>query len=348
MKKVFLRAVAFILSSIIFISALVSCGNKEFEPYTLMPSDPSDRKSEKFMEKFRKGESYADWGEYGKCLNYMPEEISKKYGVEAFSLVSENETKYYLFYNDEVHYVGYAFHDDDVDHGFVQFAVADYNSDGYAEILCSFNTSRGGENPYCHSNIAVLDTKSKQFVRSYTYYKGYLFFKPGEDGQLDAYSSATKNSDHAFTLAYDMMGNTVKYEFRREAVSRLSAKYLVTVTVEEGNVHFPVNFPSAEIYFVVTTKMTYLGKTFTYTDPDTYCDGADPRLVNSEKVIYHEGIFAGCAMTNFTIRRFETLTREFRFHNYALEPNEEGKYDLIVEYRGTEVKVKNFVKISRE
>ena len=348
MKKVFLRAVVFILSSIIFLSALVSCGNKEFEPYTLMPAEPSDRKTEKFIKEFRKSKSYADWVEYGECLNYIPEEISKKYGVEAFSLVSGNETKYYLFYDGEIYYVGYAFNGDNVDHGFVQFAVADYNSDGYVEILCSYNASSGGKNPYCHSHIAVLDTKSKQSVRSYTYYKGYLFFKPGEDGQLDAYASATKNPDNAVTLAYDMMENTVKYEFRKEKVTRISSKYLVTVTVEEGNVHFPVNFPSAELYFVVTTKMTYLGKTFTYTDSDTYCDGAAPRLVNGEKVIYHEGIFAGCAMTKFTIRRFETLTREFRFHNYALEPNEEGKYDLIVEYRGTEVKVKNFVKIIRD
>ena len=61
--------------------------------------------------------------------------------------------------------------------------------------------------------------------------------------------------------------------------------YVTLETINDGSIKFPYLFKSTYYdspYFTVNVKMTYLGKTFSYTSPDGYLDGATVSFVNND------------------------------------------------------------------
>ena len=58
--------------------------------------------------------------------------------------------------------------------------------------------------------------------------------------------------------------------------------------------------------------------------------------------------FETTVMSKFTVMTGQVIEREYSFYNSALQPNKEGKYDLVVEYRGEKAVIKNFLEITAE
>ena len=359
MKKKLFRIIILTLTLALLISALASCEKTDedanfvgVEAFTFLPSEPSDRGVEEFKEIFRNSDYYADFIEYGECYNFIPEDVSAAYGIDAFSYVARDTTKYYVLYDGEVFRADRIGGNANADHGFVQFALADYNGDGFFELLCSYNASReDDENDrwgYCHSHIFILDSRTHKSVQSYTNYDGIIYFKKGEDGLFDAWQSPDKNPENANVLYRDLQKNTVKYKFSRDKATLSSSSYMAVVTVDEGTAHFPITFEDLSLTFEVNVKMTYLGETFTYTNGTGYLAGAVPSFVCGEEKVPMEGWFETTIMSKFTVTTGQVIEREYSFYNSALQPNKEGKYDLVVEYRGEKAVIKNFLEITTE
>jgi len=98
--------------------------------------------------------------------------------------------------------------------------------------------------------------------------------------------------------------------------------------------------------FEVDVEMTYLGETFTYTNPTGYLAGAVPRFECGEDTVPMEGWFEATVVSQFTVTTGQVITRDYQFLNSLKNPSKEGVYDLIVEYRGEEVKLENFLEVT--
>lgn len=319
--------------------------------FTFLPDQRSERNAERFKADFFESDYYQDFIEYSAFYNYMPEEISDRFNIDAFEVVTDRESQFYVWYDGDIFRADRVGMSNSSEGGFVQFALDDYNSDGYFELLGSYNQHRHGipdKSDYSQSHIFVVDTKSRQCVNSYANYDGFIYFKQGDDEHFDAYESKDQNHDNADKLWLDLFENTARYEFKSKEKNLLTTKYLVKITIDEGTVHFPVNFNGADLKFCVTTKMTYLGPTFTYTHSNGYFAGAEPSFVDGEKQISLEGEFSIDVISKFTVKTFDVIERDYNFINYAENPDEEGTYDLVIDYRGTKVKAWNFLKITRD
>jgi hypothetical protein len=154
--------------------------------------------------------------------------------------------------------------------------------------------------------------------------------------------------ESANTLYTEFVENTFLYEFSAKELFLKSTNYEVKVTIDEGSIHFPVLFKGAYPKFKVTTEMTYLGKTFTYVNSNTYCEGASPTFKKGESYVPMEPWAAGDAMTTFTIKTGDVLTRNYYFYEEYGNPNREGTYNLYITYRGEELSVENFLRVSKK
>lgn len=321
------------------------------EAFTFLPSDASSLNVERFKADFIKSTYYREGTEYEAFYNYMPEEISREYNIDAFEVVIANgDSEFYLWHD------GFVTRTESIgakpynDAGFIHFALTDINKDGYFELLCSYNLNRtSGDWSFFLSHFTVIDSRSKTAVGpSLVLDDGFAYFKIDNNGDIAAYISETKNVESANTLYTEFVENTALYEFSAKELFLKSKNYEVKVTIDEGSIHFPMQFKGAEIEFQVTAEMTYLGKTFTYVNNNTYCEGASPTFKNDDDYVPMESWAAGDAITTFTIKTGDVLTRNYYFYEEYGNPNQEGTYHLSIGYRGEKVSVENFLTISQK
>ena len=78
--------------------------------------------------------------------------------------------------------------------------------------------------------------------------------------------------------------------------------------------------------------MTYLGEAFTYTNGDTYLDGAIVYFVNDESNIVCEPWGAGDAITTFVIFNGMVIDRTYSYCEDLNYLNKEGVYDMVILY----------------
>ena len=322
------------------------------EYITFYPSGASDFNIESIQADFLKSQYYCEKYEYKEYYNYMPEEISKAYELDAFQVVYNRGS--YVFAVSFIRYKGeiYPVERFGTSHpegsGFAHFALTDINSDGYFELLSSYTTYwySGGEENF-QTKITVLDSKSgicKTQIGCCT--DGYLYFKPDEDNRIGAYVSAKKDVHNADTLYTEFLVNPSRYQFLTKEFSKQATNYKVDVTIDESSLAFPVRFKGVEIGFAVNVRMTYLGETFTYTNATTYCKSAEPRFENAENKIQMDGFFEGQAITTFTIEKGQVLDRSYDFSYGYYELDKEGVYDLYIEYRGEEISIPAFLTVT--
>ena len=317
------------------------------EDFTFFPTSSISLGVGEFKKDFLESKFYTSNVTYQTYLNCTPEEIAKKYNIGAFKVITTDATLFFIWYDGHIERIGSNFvrRDD----SFIHFALTDINHDGYFELLCSYNYTRKEDTKwdFCWSHIAVFDSKSKMVVDSYPYsiYDYYVYFKKNDDNQMVAMKGAEKNIESANTLHTVFVENTSLYVFMKKSLSLQSENYSVELTIDEKSIHFPVHFLNRNLEFSVDVKMTYLGETFTYTSPDTYCEVAKPRFVSGANSVPMEGWMAGAALTDFTIETGQVLAQDFNFYDAHDNRNKEGVYDLYITYRGEEIFVEDFLVI---
>ena len=95
--------------------------------------------------------------------------------------------------------------------------------------------------------------------------------------------------------------------------------------------------------------MVWLGETFTYTNGTNYKAGAFPTFNHVEGFtqipLKMEGWSEGMVVTNFTVYRYETITKKYIFYDDYLDMSPIGSYDLSVSYRDEVVDYPNALEV---
>ena len=145
-------------------------------------------------------------------------------------------------------------------------------------------------------------------------------------------------------------------EFKERKVNASCDLFEVEITINDGSIKFPYLFKSTYYdspYFTVNVKMKYLGKTFSYTSPDGYLDGATVSFVNNDSSINCEGWGATCEVKKFVIMTGMEIEREYRYHEDLNAVNEVGIYDMVITYENDEtnlkesIVIKDFLQVTR-
>jgi len=105
--------------------------------------------------------------------------------------------------------------------------------------------------------------------------------------------------------------------------------------------------------FTIDVKMTYLGKTFSYTNPTLYLDGATVIFKNGRNEIFYEQWGELDAVADFTIETGQVIERTYKYNESLNYRFEEGTYDMVINYKNEKnnidqsIIVYNFLKVSR-
>ena len=306
---------------------------------------------------------YEKYPEEYQIYNLIDEEYSTKYEIDVFEIRYEKNTYYYLKHKDDFYSICPFSMNNENNNCVSSIALTDINSDSHYEILSSvLGFSERKNYFYSSSFMKVYDSYSKDSIEMYGYDKAVYCFKENEDKVMSIYHTGIvlpdandlvngklddKYYDLASTLYETPTLNTTVYEFKETYIEEECSMYKVEVTFDEGNIKFPYIFENAlsSIGFNVTVKMTYLGKTFSYTSPDGYLDGATATFVNGKNSIECEGWLATAVITKFVIYTGMEIEREYKYCKYDNKTNLSGTYDMIISYNGKDIKVKNFLKV---
>lgn len=294
---------------------------------SFLPTKSTTLHVDEFLNQFKFSEYHHDLAvEYTEVNNYIPEEYSNKYDIDAFEVAYHKRKRFFIYNGGNIYNVTQLNNENASFNGFVHFAIADINNDGFIEFYISHHYS----NTLKTTKISVLDTKTNTIISSSSIYDNYSFFKKNENNQLAIYNSKTNDITKANEKFSDVYCNTTKYQFKNKEYSLSATNYKVDIKIEEDTINFPVIFKNLKLTFKVYTSMTYLGETFSYTNSDTYLDGALVSFINGEHQVYNYGWAAGEAITYFTITTGMVIESEYMYGTSSIP---EGLYDLVVSYR---------------
>lgn len=342
--------------------------------YTFFPTERSSLHKDELKEAYEKYKTdnninLESWGEY-EIYSFISESDSKKYNLDIFEVCYVNGSYYYIKYKSDMYSIVPFDLGNPNSHCMTHLAITDINDDGYIEVLTAINSfADRGSYYYCTSFMTVVDTFTKCSM-DVTNYKNINYFKENEDGVICIYNANGKVpvvedlhngklDEKYYDLADNLFDtpvlNTSKYEFKEQFVKTSCELYEVEITITEGSINFPYLFKTAypQVSFNVNVKMTYLGKPFSYTSPDTYLDGATVTFVNNTNEILCEGWAAGEAITKFHIFTGQVIERTYKYNEDLNDVNEVGLYDMVITYANEETKlsesitIKDFLKVKR-
>ena len=291
--------------------------------------------------------------------NHAPDEIIDQYGFNAFTVKDGPDfTSYFEYYNGKLYCIYNSMPDVTVsgvvnNHGYVHFAIADQNEDGYGEIYTSFIAYRTQPNALMnHTNVSVYDSKLNK-KQEYYEYKRTVYFKEDAAGKLSVYKTDADSYEKepielANTLSDPLSINTNEYRFLKRTFETECETFRATVTFAAGDVKFPVILRRASIRFNVTVEMTYLGESFDYTVGYGYKDGATCLLFNDSSQIRSDSFAVSDVISNFHVEKGEVITREYSYSAGALSLHDEGVYNAMISYRGVNAPVvERVIEVSR-
>ncbi len=288
---------------------------------------------------------------YSEFVNYMPTPVCDKYDVAAYRVtrVHPNEDTdfydYYLMHNGKIYDVGIIGGRKDGTSGFIQFLFSDFNQDGYVEITTSYYTHN--YSTLCY--LSTLDTKTGYFLHTSSVVEQWLYFKYENSvyiygKEFDGYNIGEKETlystvDH-YSKTYGLTSDEIKLE---------SEHYKVKITLDRGSTTFPLIYRGLKPKLYITTEMLWLGETFTYRNGTNYKAGAFPtfyQVVGSEEIpLKVEWWSEDMVVTDFTVYRYETITKKYIFYDDYLDMSPIGSYDLSVSYRDEVVDYPNALEV---
>ena len=310
---------------------------------------------------------YENKGDF-EIFNFITKDDSEKYSLDIFQAVFSDCIYYFVKHGVNIYYVDYAFASSKSEHCITNIAITDINGDEYIEILVGVANYQDEEGEG-DSQIVVIDTYTEHSVtvRNYDY---ICYLKENENGIVSIYHTngiiptvgSVKNGkldESYYDLANDLFEsptlNTANYKFASYTLNAACDLYSAEITISDATIKFPYLFKNSYYgaFFEVNVKMTYLGKTFSYVNSNTYLDGAVVTFVNANDKITFEGWNAGCALTEFKIQNGMIIDRTYRYNEYLGNLNAEGMYDMVITYKnkaaGIEesIVIENFLILTR-
>ena len=228
-----------------------------------------------FIELFQEKYAYQNQEYSYRC--WSDPSLEKDFGIgiyEAIQPVDNMEiANYYLLFLDDLYSIAGGVHREKADSSPLSFLLSDINGDGFFEFSASFNTDFYERNVRSQNYLRTFDSKSGTILSANTYYGNYICFEASEEGfeLVDIYTKA-----HLGKLRKN------NKRFRADPLHLKSDSYEVDVTVEKGNADFPLLYPDSQCYFLVKTKLLYLGEAFSYNSPDSDIMSAKPVLIQGE------------------------------------------------------------------
>ena len=335
---------------LIFFISLCSCTDTIKGNDCFLPSEGTSLHKDRFIKTFDEmNSSYGESIEYEVLGNYVPSKKSNRYHFDAFIVKIDESYYFFVWYNDKIYSVSDIPANADNKCSFVHFAVTDINNDGYIEIMTSLNFNKD-PNPISFSFVSIIDGKSEKMVHLGTIYKAFAYFKENNDGVLGVYKSdvetiANGTYDSSNTLACNLVKNDYEFSFKEDAYEVTSENYKASISFIEDDFYFPVLANTFAVGFSVNVVMTYLGETFSYTNGTGYLAGAACAFVNGENQIKCEGWGENTVITKFVITTNMVIDRTYKYSQSLDTLFNEGKYDMIISYRGEVVAVEDFLTI---
>lgn len=339
-----------------------------FDAVTFFPTERSELNRDELKEAFKVYEAdFPYYGEY-EIYNITPVEYSEKFDIDIFQVLYEKNSLYYLKYKNDVYMVSPFAMNNENEHCITHVAITDINDDSYIEIFTAV-ASYSTKGRYCSSFVQITDTLTKTYM-DFIDYSSINYFKKNEDGLISIYNMGTnypvkgditngkldeKYYDLATNLFETPVLNTSKYTFKERTLTASCDLYSVEITISDYSILFP--YLSSKTHtppsFKIDVKMTYLGESFSYTNGNSYLDGATVTFVNEESKILPEPVFASDVITPFYIYTGMVINSDYFYNEYLDNLNKVGIYDMVINYNNTTsnvdetIIIQDFLEITR-
>ena len=216
----------------------------------------------------------------------------------------------------------------------VHTAIIDSNNDGFDEILVSLNKNDN------NSSIIIYDTKSNNYLAyDYTFKEvneNYLFFK-SMDNQIAIYYNNKHDDETATTLYKNLIKNELVYKFNETEIFASSIEWDIYITIDEGNVNFPIFIDGTNLYFYTKTIMLYKGELFNYNKYLENRPGAKLIFMNDQlssfkcnKTYNSDGVYH----PDIVVENDEIIVESY-YYEYKNGPRVLGDYELIFGFGAT-------------
>ena len=216
----------------------------------------------------------------------------------------------------------------------VHTAIIDSNKDGFDEILVSLNKNDN------NSSIIIYDTKSNNYLAyDYTFKEvneNYLFFK-SMDNQIAIYYNNKHDDETATTLYKNLIKNELVYKFNETEIFASSIEWDIYITIDEGNVNFPIFIDGTNLYFYTKTIMLYKGELFNYNKYLENRPGAKLIFMNDQlssfkcnKTYNSDGVYH----PDIVVENGEIIVESY-YYEYKNGPRVLGDYELIFGFGAT-------------
>ena len=316
--------------------------------FTFFPSEKNDLHHKELLEAFNNiDENFESYGNY-EIYNFTSVDVSEKYNLDIFKVEYSKESLYLAKHNDKIYSISPFPLNNQNNHCLTHVAITDINSDGYFELFTSLISYSNKERGYCTSYLKVIDTYTGFDVEFFDY-DSICYFKENNDGIISIYNtidilpaaSDINNGKFKETYYNDATNlldtpelNTSRYDFKERYIEEYCDLYSVKINIRDNSIYFPYLFKTTYTppTFEIDVEMTYLGETFTYTNSDTYLDGAIVYFVNDESNIVCEPWGAGDAITTFVIFNGMVIDRTYSYCEDLNYLNKEGVYDMVILY----------------
>ena len=289
---------------------------------------------------------------YNILNNYIPEDKSEEYNLDAF-IVGVDDKTYFFLWCDGVLYSltnisSKARSLNKYNKEYVHFAITDLDKDGYIEILVSINNNiiieYANKKPAFDSrdHLIIINTKEKKLSEHQELFNKYAYFKECDNDCVGVYTNPTgikytlkekAEYDECTELYTTVQKRNLKFTFENKEFEVMSDNYKVDIQI--NLIELPVAFSNNSSFFKMVIKMTYLGETFSYVSSSSYLEGAECIFKNGENIISCDITeFGDDVLTDYTIEAGTEITKT---RTYAVEATESivpGTYDMEVSYRG--------------
>ena len=274
---------------------------------------------------------------YTEFVNYMPTNICEKYGVTAYRVTYEMNGEdtdfydYYLMHDKHIYNAGVIGARKDGTSSFIQFLFSDVNQDGNVEITTSY---------CCHMistlcYLSTLDTKTGIFLHTQSVEDKWLYFKY-ENKEINIYQKEFNGfSIEGQEILYSPINSYKRnYHLFDEDLTIRGESFRTKVSLNKGETTFPLIYQGLKIRLYITTEMTYLGETFTYTNGSTYKAGALPVFTAKDgSTLQMEYWDENMSVTTFTIMHLDVITKQYAFYDTFDNMNPSSIYDISLSYR---------------
>ena len=278
------------------------------------------------------------------CYNIMPIEYIKKYNINAILIEYNGQKDVCFLYDESICFITKFENDTNI-------VLCDINQDSYFEVVV---TSYNHENESFFTRL--YDSKSDfcSSARKFNSIKPSI--KKGSSTEVEIYGIEKNGNNETKKLLYVYEKYNKKLNLSQESFFATTDNFELTVNSISSSASYetPSNYDIASYEIVddkkvltedikqvlrLKTILLWTAEEFCYYKEEVFEDSAYPFFRNNDFITNHRVVWwMGCPARKYTVKTGDIITFETAFYQKEFK---EGKYDLLVEYRGEEVVFEN-------